>query len=215
MEKIIYEVSGKEAGKISLNDALFGMEIRNHLIYDKIKNELANKRQGTASTKTKGEVRGGGRKPFKQKGTGRARQGSIRNPQWVGGGVAFGPRPRDYSYQLPKKMRRLALMTTLAFKFQEEGVVKMVRDFAVESGKTKDAYQIVKNLTGGKAERTLVIFLSEEETLKRALRNIPWVKYMSAKRLAAHELYYAKHVIVMESAAKFIEENYSQTFQSN
>lgn len=215
MERIIYEVSGQEAGKVSLNDALFGMEIRTHLIYDKIKNELANKRQGSASTKTRAEVRGGGRKPYKQKGTDRARHGSIRSPLWVGGGVAFGPRVRDYSYQLPKKMRRLALLTTLVFKFQEEGVVKVVKDFVVESGKTKDAYQIVKNLTGGKAERTLVIFFNEEETLKRALRNIPWVKYMSAQRLAAHELYYAKHVIIMESAVKFVEENYTLPVQSN
>lgn len=215
MERVVYDINAKEVGKIDLSDNLFGVEVKNHLIYDKIKNELANRRVGTASTKTRGEVRGGGRKPWKQKGTGRARQGSIRSPQWIGGGVVFGPRPRDYSYSLPKKMRRLALVNTLAFKAQEDGVLKVVKDFSVESGKTKDAYQIIKALTGGKTERTLVIFSEENELLKRSLKNIPWVKYMSAKRLAAHEMFYAKHVIIMESAVQYIEKTYTASAKNN
>lgn len=215
MEKKLYEISGKEAGKINLNDSIFGMEVKNHLIYEKIKNELANKRLGTASTKTRGEVRGGGRKPFKQKGTGRARQGSIRSPQWVGGGVAFGPLPRDYSYQLPKKMRRLAMLTTLAFKMKEEGVVKIVKDFTVDSAKTKDAFKIIKAITGGKEERTVLIFSKDDANLKRSLRNIPWLSFMAASRLAAHELFYAKHVIVMESAVNALEQHYSDYATTN
>ncbi len=209
MEKTIYDVAGAEAGKIKLNDKLFGMEIRQGLIYDKIKNELANKRVGTASTKTRAEVRGGGKKPWRQKGTGRARHGSNRSPIWIGGGVVFGPKPRDYSYKLPVKFRRLAIATVLAYKFQEENVVKVVKSFTVDSAKTKDAYKIAKQLTEGKEERSLLIFLEDDANLKRAFKNIPWMKYMSAKRLAAHELYYAKHVFVMDSAVKYIEENYS------
>lgn len=209
MEKAVLDIAGKEAGKLTLSDELFAIEGKKHLIYDKVKNELANRRVGTASTKTRGEVSGGGKKPWRQKGTGRARQGSIRAPQWVGGGVAFGPRPKDYSYSLPKKMRQLALMATLSFKFLEEGVVNVVKDFTVESGKTKDAYKIIKALNGGKEERTLLIFAEEDAVLKRSMKNIPWLKYMSAKRLAAHELFYSKHVIIMESAVKHIEEAYA------
>jgi large subunit ribosomal protein L4 len=215
MEKVLYEISGKESGKINVSDSIFGMEVKNHLIYDKIKNELANRRVGTASTKTRGEVRGGGRKPWRQKGTGRARQGSIRAPHWVGGGVTFGPQPRDYSYSLPKKMRRLALMTTLSHQFQRENTVKIVKDFTIENGKTKDAFQVITALTQGKQERTLLIFAKEDEMLKRALRNIPWVRYMSADRLASHEIFYAKHVLIMEGAVKRIEEKYADVAKNN
>ena len=215
MEKAIYDISGKEQGKKNLPDNIFGLEVKDFLIYDKIKNELANQRLGCASTKTRAEVRGGGRKPWRQKGTGRARQGSIRSPQWVGGGVAFGPRPKDYSYQLPKKVKRLALLNTLNFKLSEENTVKIVKDFMIESGKTKEANAIIKSINGGLEERTLVIFLEDDEKLKRALRNIPWVKYMSAKRLAAHEMFYAKHVIIFEKAIDFMQEYFAAFSKNN
>lgn len=214
MEKVLYDINGKEAGKVKLNEKLFGMEIRAHLIHEKIKNELANRRVGTACTKTRGEVSGGGIKPFRQKGTGRARQGSSRSPVQVGGGTVFGPKPRDYSYSLPKKLKKLAMATTVAYKFQEDEVVKIVKDFNVDSGKTKDAFQILKALNLGVEERTLVIYNDDQEMLKRSLRNIPWVKFMSAKRLAAHELFYAKHVHVMESALKYIDENYQDVVKN-
>lgn len=215
MEKKLYEISGKEAGNVSLNDEIFGSEVKHHLIYEKIKNELANQRLGTASTKTRGNVQGGGRKPFKQKGTGRARQGSIRAPQWVGGGVAFGPLPRDYSYQLPKKVRRLAMLTTLKFKIQQDGVVKFVKDFTVDSAKTKDAFKIITALTENKLERTVLVFSKDDEKLKKSLRNIPWLSFMSVNRLEAHELFYAKHIIIMESAVKAFEQNYAEYAKNN
>ncbi|HCL57339.1 MAG TPA: 50S ribosomal protein L4, partial [Spirochaetia bacterium] len=153
--------------------------------------------------------------PWKQKGTGRARSGSTRSPIWVGGGIVFGPRPRDYGYQLNKKMKKLALVHTLAYKLQDSECVKIVKDFTIESAKTKDAYALIKKVNQNKEERTLVIFNNEDANLKRALRNIPWVKYMSADRLAAHEMFYAKHIIIMEGALKKIEEKYGAFAQSN
>ncbi|OHD09016.1 MAG: 50S ribosomal protein L4 [Spirochaetes bacterium GWB1_36_13] len=215
MEKKLYDAVGNEAGNLTVSGSLFTQEVKKFLIYEKIKNELANQRLGTACTKTKGEVRGGGKKPWKQKGTGRARSGSTRSPIWVGGGIVFGPRPRDYGYQLNKKMKKLALVHTLAYKLQDSECVKIVKDFTIESAKTKDAYALIKKVNQNKEERTLVIFNNEDANLKRALRNIPWVKYMSADRLAAHEMFYAKHIIIMEGALKKIEEKYGAFAQSN
>ena len=119
----LYDINGSQVGDIELNDAIFGIEMNNHAMYEAVKNYLANQRQGTQSAKTRAEVRGGGRKPWRQKGTGRARQGSIRAPQWKGGGVVFAPKPRDYSYSIPKKVKRLALKSALTSKVVDNEII--------------------------------------------------------------------------------------------
>jgi large subunit ribosomal protein L4 len=207
MECVVYNKLGSEAKKIELKEALFGIKDKDQAIYDKIKNELANKRQGTAATKTRGMVSGGGKKPFKQKGTGRARAGSNRSPLWVGGGAVFGPQPHSFRYSLPKKLKRLALFATLSKKFHQ-GIVSLVEDFSVESGKTKDALVIINKIKKNDSKRVLLIHSEEDALLKRSLRNVSWLKFMSSKRMAVHELFYAKEVLIMESALKDLETHY-------
>ena len=136
MPKInVLNVSGQNVGEIELNDSIFDIEVNEHVLYEAVKCQLANKRQGTQSAKTRAEVRGGGRKPWRQKGTGRARQGSIRSVQWVGGGVAFAPKPRDYSYSLPKKVRRLAMKSALSSKVQDKEII-VLDALSLEAPKT-------------------------------------------------------------------------------
>ena len=201
MEINVYK-NGKISGAINLDD-IENFKIKKYLIHDKIKIELANIRTGNASTKTRGEVRGGGRKPWRQKGTGRARQGSIRSPLWVGGGVVFGPLPRDYDLDMPVKQKRLANLHTFIFKLQE-GVVRVVEEFP-KTGKTRDAYNFLIDIVKDE-KRTIVLFLEDDQLLKRAIRNIRWASYMSVKRLASHDLFYAKNVIVLKDAFEYLKE---------
>ncbi|MDR3336456.1 MAG: 50S ribosomal protein L4, partial [Treponema sp.] len=168
-------------------------------------NELANKRLGTASTKDRGEVHGSNAKPFKQKGTGRARRGDKKSPIMVGGGTIFGPKPRDFSYSIPKKAKRLALKTILSLKVQSD-TLKIVEDFSVESGKTNDLAGILKNF--GDAERTVIILADDDNKVKRAGANIPWLSFLSYKRLRAHDLFYGRRVLLLESAAKSLNSFY-------
>jgi len=200
MQKEIIAIDGKvKQEKVELASEVFGIEeINKHLIYEAIKCELANKRQGTACTKNRKVVRGGGRKPWRQKGTGRARSGTRRSPIWKGGGVVFGPMPRDYSYSLPKKQKRNSIKNILSLKCQQN-VVKVVDDFKVDSGKTKDAFKIIKALAS--TDRVVLIYKEDDKMFKQAMRNIPIVRTLSYKRLAAHDLFYAKEVIIMKSAA--------------
>jgi len=200
MELMVYKIDGNVSSKLSLNFDDF--KVKKYLIHDKIKTELANIRTGNAATKTRGEVSGGGRKPWRQKGTGRARQGSIRSPLWVGGGVVFGPQPRDYDLDMPKKQKKIANYHTLIFKLKE-GVVKIVEDLP-KTGKTKDMYNFVTKVLGGKTERSVVLFLEDNMLVKRSIRNIPWLDYMSVKRLASHPLFYAKNVIMTKDAFDYI-----------
>jgi large subunit ribosomal protein L4 len=156
------------------------------------------------------EVQGTSAKPFAQKGTGRARAGRVRSPIWVGGGVVFGPRPKDYSYHIPRKMKRLAMMVILSQKTREDKL-KVVEDFTVESGKTKDLVEILSKLT--KDEKTILILKDDDKNLKRAARNIPWLKFLSYNRLRAHDLFYSKNILVLETAAQNLNEFYTKTIE--
>ena len=174
MDKKVFSIEGKELRTITLDDSVFAREVSEGSIYNAIKNELANKRVGTASTKTRSEVRGTTAKPWRQKGTGRARAGRRRSPVWVGGGITFGPKPRDYSYVLPKKIKQLAMKSILSLKAQSEDRFKVVEDFTVETGKTKDMKTILNALVDG--EKTVVVLKDDDSMVRRAGRNLPNVR---------------------------------------
>jgi large subunit ribosomal protein L4 len=211
MEGKLYSVQGKELGTVQLSDAVFGLPINEDVIYYAIHNELANDRVGTACTKGRAEVHGSNRRPYAQKGTGRARQGDVKSPIYVGGGVVFGPKPRDYSYRMPRKAKRLAIKTILSLKAQEQAL-KVVQDFTIPNGKTKDLADILKVvLPRDKAERTVVILKDDDANIKRAGRNIPWLHFLSYNRLRAHDLFYGRSVVVLESAVKSLNEFYANT----
>ena len=206
MERKIISVDGKEVGNISLADSIFSLPVNDDVIYYAINNELANARVGTACTKDRGEVHGSNAKPFKQKGTGRARQGDKKSPIHVGGGTMFGPKPRDYGFRLNKKVKRLAMKTILSLKAQQDRLT-VVQDFTVESGKTKDLKAILKNI--GSEERTVIVLKDNDEKIKQAGRNLPLVSFLSYNRLKAHDLFYGKRVILLETAAKNLNEFYA------
>jgi large subunit ribosomal protein L4 len=199
MNHTVYSIEGKETRSIELDDAVFGLPVNEDVIWYAINNELANRRQGNASTKDRGEVHGSNAKPYKQKGTGRARRGDKKSPVLVGGGVVFGPKPRDYSYSIPKKVKRLAMKTILSLKAQND-MLKIVEDFSVESGKTKDLVGLLKNF--GSDVRTVLVLKDDDPMLKRAASNIPWLSYLSYNRLSAHDLFYGRRVLMLETAAK-------------
>ncbi|OHD13413.1 MAG: 50S ribosomal protein L4 [Spirochaetes bacterium GWB1_48_6] len=197
MEKKVYSVDGKEKKTITLNDEVFAREVSEGAIYEAIKNELANMRVGTHSTKTRSLVNSHKQKPWRQKGTGRARAGRANSPVWVGGGTAFGPLPRDYSYTIPKKVKQLAFKSILSLKAVSEGF-KVVEDFSVATGKTKDLSDLLMKLVDG--QKTVIILKDDDSLIKRAARNIPWLKMLSFNRLRAHDLFYCKNVIMLEGA---------------
>ena len=199
MEKKVYSVDGKELRTITLDDNVFGLPVNEDVIYYAINNELANKRVGTACTKGRAEVHGSNAKPYKQKGTGNARRGDKKSPLLRGGGVIFGPKPRDFSYELPKKVKRLAMKSILSEKAQSDRLT-IIEDFTVESGKTKDLIAILNHFV--KDERTVLILKDDDAMIKRAGRNIPKLSFLSFNRLRAHDLFYGRKVIVLESAAK-------------
>ncbi len=200
MDKKVYSTQGKEVKTVALSDDVFAHEISEGSIYNAIKNELANLRVGTASTKTRSEVHGAKTKPWRQKGTGRARSGRKQSPVWVGGGIAFGPRPRDYSYVLPRKVKRLAMKSILSLKASTEGF-KIVENFTVATGKTSDLVRILSVLVPSE-EKTVLILKDDDANLKRAARNIPWVRFLTFNRLRAHDLFYTKNLVIMEEAAQ-------------
>lgn len=207
MDKKVYSIAGKELKSIKLNDDVFAHEVSEGSIYNAIKNELANLRVGTASTKTRAEVNGAKTKPWAQKGTGRARSGRRQSPVWVGGGIAFGPRPRDYSYVLPRKVKQLAMKSILSLKAATEGF-KVIENFTVGTGKTKDLVKILKAL-GTEFEKTVLVLKDDDAELKRAARNIPWLSFLTYNRLRAHDLFYTKNLIIMEEAAMNLGDFYA------
>jgi len=225
MNRTVYSIDGKELRSIELADAVFGLPVNNDVIWYAINNELANMRQGNASTKDRGEVHGSNAKPYKQKGTGRARRGDKKSPILVGGGVIFGPKPRDYSYSMPKKAKRLAIKSILSLKVQND-TLKIIEDFSVDSGKTKDLIGILKNFDPDKqGQRTVLVLRGEEvddkngiddradvlptvRKIKQAGRAIPWLSFLSHSRLRAHDLFYGRSIIMTESAAKKLNEFY-------
>jgi large subunit ribosomal protein L4 len=198
MKTKVYNTAGTIAKEIELSDKVFGINVSEGAIYHAIRNELANRRLGTASTKTRKEVHGSNQKPWRQKGTGRARAGDKKSPVWVGGGTIFGPKPRDYSYKLPRKLKQLALKSILSLKTKEDKL-KVVENLTFESGKTKDLVNLLKNLV--KSERTVLIIGDENAMIKRAGANIPWLSLFNYSRLSAHALFYSQKVLLSEKAA--------------
>jgi large subunit ribosomal protein L4 len=202
----VYSKEGKELRTIELADEVFGLPANDALIWYAINNELANKRQGNACTKGRADVHGSNAKPYKQKGTGRARRGDKKSPVLVGGGVIFGPKPKDYSYSIPKKAKRKALKTILSLKAQND-MLKIIEDFSIETGKTKDLAVMLDNFNPG--TRTVLVLKDDDPKLKRAAANIPWLSYLSYNRLRAHDLFYGRQVLMLETAAKNLNEFYS------
>ncbi|MBR0521224.1 MAG: 50S ribosomal protein L4 [Spirochaetales bacterium] len=206
MEAKVFSINGKEIKTIDLNPDVFGIEVSDGSIYHAVNNELANRRVGTACTKTRAEVNYSNTKPFKQKGTGNARRGDKKSPVMVGGGTIFGPKPRDYSYTLPKKVKRLAMRSLLSLSVQEERLV-VVEDFTSENGKTKELVGILKNFVED-GKRTVLIMKNDDAMLRRAARNIPYLHVLAYDKLSAKELLYGKKVVMLETAAKNLNEFY-------
>ena len=206
MEKKVFSIDGKELRTINLDDSIFGLPVNEDVIYYAITNELANKRVGTACTKTRSEVHGSNAKPYKQKGTGNARRGDKKSPITVGGGTIFGPKPRDFSYAIPKKEKRLAMKSILSLKAQED-ILTVIEDFTVESGKTKDLVKILKNF--GEEQRTVIILKDDDAKIRQAGRNLPNLTFLSYERLRAHDLFYGRKVILLETAAKNLSDFYA------
>lgn len=206
MEKKVYSVAGKELRTITLDDNVFGLPVNDDVIYYAVTNELANMRLGTACTKTRAEVHGSNAKPYKQKGTGNARRGDKKSPIMVGGGTIFGPKPKDYSYAIPKKAKRLAMKSILSMHAQSDRFT-VVEDFTVESGKTKDLVNILSNFANG--ERTVIILKDNDAKIKQAGRNIPFLSFLSYNRLRAHDLFYGRKIIILESAVKNLSDFYA------
>jgi large subunit ribosomal protein L4 len=206
MEKKVYSVDGKELRTITLDDNVFGLPVNEDVIYYAITNELANIRLGTACTKGRAEVHGTNAKPYKQKGTGHARRGDTKSPITVGGGTIFGPKPKDYSYAIPKKEKRLAMKSILSMQAQSDKLT-VVEDFTVESCKTKDLVKILKNFSNG--ERTVIILKDDDPKIKQAGRNIPSLSFLSFNRLRAHDLFYGRRIIALEGAVKNLSQFYA------
>jgi large subunit ribosomal protein L4 len=202
----LYDMTGSQIGDIELNDDIFGVKVNTHVMYEAVKNYLANQRQGTQSAKTRAEVRGGGRKPWRQKGTGRARQGSIRAPQWKGGGVVFAPKPRDYSYSIPKKVKRLALKSALSSKVEDLEII-VVDQLALEQPKTKEMVKVLKNLNSGK--KALIVIPERDEAVVRASANIAGVKTSYVNTINVYDILNCDSLILTKEAVNKVEEVYA------
>lgn len=204
MPKIaLYNKSGSQVGDIELNDVVFGIEPNKHVLHDAVVMQQASQRQGTHAVKNRSAVRGGGRKPWRQKGTGRARQGSIRSPQWVGGGVVFGPTPRSYSYKLPKKVRRLALKSALSTKVKDESIF-VLDELAVDVPKTKE---VIKLLDALKLDgKSLIVIKDKDSVLAKSAANLKNVKVLWASQINTLDLLNYDSLIVTKDAVETIEE---------
>ena len=202
----VLNLSGDKVEEITLAEEIFGIEPNEHAVYEAVKNILANRRQGTQSAKTRAEVRGGGKKPWRQKGTGRARQGSIRAPQWTGGGIVFAPKPRDYSYRIPKKVRRLALKSVLSSKVQTEDMI-VLDALVMEEASTKKAVEILKNIDA--KEKAIVLVADGSDNVRKSFRNIPKVATLALGEINVYDLLKYDTVVLTKEAVKKIEEVYS------
>ena len=198
----VYSQAKKTVGEVDLPESVFGEPLRSHLLYEAVKMQMANRRRGTSSTKTRAFVSGGGKKPWKQKGTGRARQGSTRATQWVGGAASFGPLPRDYSYRIPATARKKALRVALSAK-QREGRLLVLDALEIASGKTKD---MVKALAGLEVTSALIVVANHDEKLHRASRNIPGLKIIEVEGINVYDLLGHEHVLVTTEALKGLGE---------
>ena len=201
----VYNIEGKEVGSIELNDAVFGVEVNEHLVHMAVVNQLANNRQGTQSAKTRSEVSGGGRKPWRQKGTGHARQGSTRAPQWTGGGVVFAPKPRDYSFKMNKKEKRIALLSALSSKVAESKIV-VLDSFNLDEIKTKKFAEVMSNL---KVDKALVVVEGENKNVVLSGRNIPSVKVSATNEINTYDVLKYETLVVTKAAVEKLEEVYA------
>lgn len=201
----VFNMSGSEVGSIELNDSIFAVEVNTHVMHQAVVQYLANRRQGTQSALTRAEVRGGGRKPWRQKGTGRARQGSTRSPQWTGGGVVFAPKPRDYSFKLNKKVKRLALKSALTTKVND-GKFVVVDEINLPEMKTKEMVKVLNNLN---VNKSLVVLEDANEKAVVAARNIPTVKTASVSTINVYDILKYDSVVVTKAAVEKIEEVYA------
>ena len=199
--------TGEAKGDAQLPDGTFGMAPNEHVMWEAVRNYLFNQRQGTASVKGRSDMRGGGRKPWRQKGTGRARAGTIRSPIWVGGARAFGPHPRDYYFRLPKRVRHLALRSALSAK-AASGEITVVADFKLSKPKTREVAGILKSLEVGR-ERCLLVTLEHDADLLQAARNIPNLSLLECRLLNTYEVLHADRLLIMESAVGRIAEVWS------
>ncbi|WP_077616515.1 50S ribosomal protein L4 [Caenibacillus caldisaponilyticus] len=195
----MFDVTGKEVGEVELKDSVFGIEPNEHVVHEAVVMYLASLRQGTHATKNRSAVSGGGRKPWRQKGTGRARQGSIRAPQWVGGGVVFGPTPRSYKYKLPKKVRRLAIKSALSAKVRDNETI-VLDQLTMERPKTKAFVEVLKNLSVND-DKALVVIDGENEAVALSARNIPTVKLVTTDKVNVYDVVNHNKLILTKDAA--------------
>lgn len=198
----VLNMNGEQIGEIELSERVFGAPVRPDLMHQVVRMHLAGARLGTHKTKRRSEVRGGGRKPWRQKGTGRARQGSIRSPQWKGGGVVFGPQPRDYSFSVPKKVRRLALYSALSSKL-DEGKLMVLDQLQLSEVKTKHMAALLQNLKLGRA---LIVDATRESNVLLSSRNLPGIKYVAANGVNVYDLLRHDHLILTQAAVARVEE---------
>ena len=201
----VYNIEGKEVDTIELNDAVFGVEVNEHLVHMAVVNQLANNRQGTQKAKTRSEVSGGGRKPWRQKGTGHARQGSTRSPQWTGGGVVFAPKPRDYSMKMNKREKQIAIKSALTSKVQDSKLI-VVDEFKLDEIKTSKFAQILDNL---KAPKALVVTKDKDEKVVLSARNIPTVKTTMTNSINVYDILKYDSLVITKDAVAAIEEVYA------
>ncbi len=201
----VYNMEGKEVGSIELNDAVFGVEINEHLVHMAVVSQLANNRQGTQSAKTRSEVSGGGRKPWRQKGTGHARQGSTRAPQWTGGGIVFAPKPRDYSFKMNKKEKKLAILSALTSKVVDNKLV-VLDEFKMDEIKTKKFAEVMSNL---KVNKALVVLEGENKNVVLSGRNIPTVKVSATNEINTYDILKYDSLVVTKAAVEKLEEVYA------
>ena len=201
----VFNMEGKEVGTIELNDAVFGVEVNEHLVHMAVVQQLANNRQGTQKAKTRSEVSGGGRKPWRQKGTGHARQGSTRSPQWTGGGVVFAPTPRDYSFKLNKKEKRAALKSALTDKVQNSNLI-VVDELKFDEIKTKNFVNVMNNL---KVQKGLVVIADNDTNVVMSAKNVADVNTTLVNTINVYDIMKAKTVVLTKDAVAKIEEVYA------
>ena len=202
----LYNMEGKEVGTIELSDAIFGVEVNQHLVHMAVVQQLANNRQGTQKAKTRSEVSGGGRKPWRQKGTGRARQGSTRAPQWTHGGIAHGPKPREYGFSINKKVRRLAMKSAFSSKVAAEELV-VLDDLKLDAIKTKEVVKVLTALETGK--KVLLVLPENNDVLYRSARNIAGVKVSTVNTLNVYDILNCDTMLVLKDSVAKIEEVYA------
>ncbi|MTI80737.1 MAG: 50S ribosomal protein L4 [Firmicutes bacterium] len=199
----VYNISGDQVGEAELNDKVWGIQPNEHVLHEAVVMQLAGRRLGTHDTKTRSQVRGGGRKPWRQKGTGRARHGTIRSPIWRGGGIVFGPHPRDYKKSLPKKVRRLAMKSALSSKMQS-GDILVLESLTMEQPKTKEMVSILNTLEVG--NKALVVTAEKDENVTKSARNIPGIKPLRAEGLNVYDILHHDKLVITKDAVTKVEE---------